>query len=431
LKYTCIKSGKKLVWNKGVPIGKSSPAPAASTAQNAPQETMQPSRESAFSPWDSNASAKAINDAAQANFRLWVNQQKKLNTSHSLILDPRTPKQRAQNFSKVDQLGTQLFSQFFNGKSATVIGYTEDWVLEQLNKNGGKYTQCTYNAGNGALNYCLERGKTLGFVVKGDQDYSASNPGMDGSSLLAHEYFHLVQYQLAKLENKQDIKSGDQSSSNLFPAWLAEGSANFVGFSVSAMALGATYWEGRKAMFNYAPPEPSINKNKLEDYEIRNGPGNNSPTYPYIAGQLASEFIVASVGFQKFLDIWANFAVTNDFEKSFEKAVGLSKEDFYSKFEKARVNLGLPPVSWKLVCLTNYPLDQLPQSPGTCSYSPSQNNSQSNQTQAQPVKPSAVDRTTDVSRQGCSYGEPSFKNSFGTFSCEPDASGNNLWKKTG
>lgn len=367
-KFTCVKSGKKFVWNKGQAIKKPAPVPSPSDSPIATAEPQASQGPAAFKPWDTEASAEAVNIAAQANFRLWASQQTKQNASHKLIVQDSTPSSRASNFSKVDQLGSQLFTQFFRGNSATVIGSDEKWVVEQLNRNGGNYSECSFNAGNNGLYYCLERERTQGYVVKSDQNFSGSNPGSDGSALLAHEYFHLVQYQLANLEKKQDIMHGEKESANLFPAWLVEGSANFVGFSLAALALGSTYLEGRKAMFNYAPPEPSINKNSLEDYEIRNGPGNNSPTYPYIAGQLASEFIVASVGFQKFLNIWANFRETNDFEKSFGKATGLTKSDFYSKFEKARVNLGLPTVSWKLVCLTNYPLSEVPTNQGACSY---------------------------------------------------------------
>jgi hypothetical protein len=175
--------------------------------------------------------------------------------------------------------------------------------------------------------------------------------------------------QMAGLEMMQSIKHGEKESANLFPAWLEEGAANFVGFTVAAVALDATYWEGRPAMFTYIKPDPSNNRNSLQDYEIRNGPGNDSPTYPYIAGQVASEFIVASVGFQKFLNIWLFFKETKDFEKSFERAIGMSKDEFYGLFEKARENLGLPPVSWKLDCLTNRPLSEYPANPAPCKWS--------------------------------------------------------------
>ena len=277
------------------------------------------------------------------------------------------PPTRLKNFTLADQLGSQLFTQFFNGNSATVIGVDESWVVQQLKLNGHDFNSCSYNSGNDGLYYCINGGRGMGFVIKSDGQFMASNPGSDGTALLAHEYFHLVQYQMADLERKQSMMNGGKKSQNLFPAWFAEGSANFVGFSVAALAMDANYWTGRKAMFTYAPQEPSTNRNVLKDYEIRNGPGNNSPTYPYVTGQVATEFIVASVGFQKMLDIWILFKETQDFGKSFERATGLSKDAFYDLFEKARLNLDLPEVTWKLNCLTNTALDKYPSNPAPCS----------------------------------------------------------------
>jgi hypothetical protein len=258
-------------------------------------------------PWSSDTSAKAISDAAQANFRSWAAVQKSNVSNHKLEIQQSVPERRKENFQLTDSLGARLFAQFFQGPSATVIGSSETWVVDKLNSNGGRYKNCSDNSGNPGLNYCLDLWKTQGYVVTSDMGFDARNPGNDGSGLLAHEYFHLVQSQMANLESQRVIKDGYKESDNLFPAWLIEGSANFVGFSVSALALGGTYWEGRNAMLQYAPQSAAMLSYSLQDYEIRNGPGNNSPNYPYIAGQLATEYLVASAGFEKTLNIWSSF----------------------------------------------------------------------------------------------------------------------------
>ena len=312
-KYICVKSGKKLVWNKGVAAKKSVPVP----------------KEEFFTPWATNFTPKQVSDEAQKKFREWALAQPDKSSLHKFISHPDTPRKRASNFKKVDELDVKLFGQFFNKQSTTVLGSNEKWVVEQLNANGGKYMQCDDNSGNQGLTYCLDEGASQGYVITSDQDYRATNPGFDGSALLSHEYFHLVQRVLLGSNNGIPKRSDANGSKDSFPIWFVEGTANFVGFSVAALALDATYWEGRPMMFQYAPRTPDLNSNTLEDYEIRNGPGNNSPTYPYIAGQLASEYLVASVGFQKMLDIWLNFKNTKNFEKSFENAVGISKDAFY------------------------------------------------------------------------------------------------------
>ena len=106
-------------------------------------------------------------------------------------------------------------------------------------------------------------------------------------------------------------------------------------------------------MLSYAPPEESINKNAIADYEIRTCCGNNTPTYPYNIGQVATEYIIASIGFQKMLDIWIDYATTRNFEKSFERVTGISKIAFYEKFDQIRTKVGLPAISCRLEGLVN------------------------------------------------------------------------------
>ena len=140
---------------------------------------------------------------------------------------------------------------------------------------------------------------------------------------------------------------------NAFPAWFVEGTADFVGFAVGALSQNATYWEGRARMFTYSPSDEWINKNSIADYEIRVCCGNDTPTYPYHIGRVATEYIVASIGFQKMLDIWIDYASTRNFETSFEKVAGISKETFYQKFDQIRIKVGLPAISWRLDGLVN------------------------------------------------------------------------------
>ena len=376
--------------------------------------------------WSSDTTAKSVSDAAQSSFRNWAEAQNNKVFIHKLEMQEGVPKLRGTNFQRTDALGARLFAQFISGGSVTVIGSTEAWVVEKLNANGGRYKNCPDNAGNSGLNYCLDLWKTQGYVVTSDMGYDAINPGSDGSGLLAHEYFHLVQQQLANLGSQRFIRDGYQQSDNFFPAWFIEGSANFVGFSVSAMALGGTYWEGRKTMFTYAPPGEAINSHNLEDYEIRNGPGNYSPTYPYIVGQAATEYLVASAGFENFLNIFLSFRDTKDFKKSFEKVIGISIGDFYKRFEAVRTVLGLPVVSHKLVCLTSYKLTEIPATAPPCILATNPNTSGELPPGEQP-KP--IDRTSNVDGLGCRYNEPDLVNSYGTFVCTVLPDLNNKWRK--
>ena len=83
-------------------------------------------------------------------------------------------------------------------------------------------------------------------------------------------------------------------------------------------------------------------------------------------GQVATEYLVASVGFQRMLDIFTDFKLTKNFDKSFENATGISKQEFYKKFDNNRSKLGMPAISWKLHCDQNYKLSDYPTNPKPC-----------------------------------------------------------------
>ena len=334
IKYTCTKSGSKLVWVKRAKTGTTT-APVVKD----------------FEAWSTNIDSRTLSDQAQRNFLSWVKTRDGAQKNHTQLIQANTHTSRIAIMKKADDLSAQLFSSYFPQASTTVIGATQSWTNEQLAKSGWR-TKCNIPSMDGVA-YCLDDWMRQGYVITSDAIYSASNPGADGGALLAHEYFHLVQSNLAKSPNGSQVKSGQLEMANSFPAWFIEGTADYVGFAVGALSQNATYWEGRERMFSYAPPEESINKNAIADYEIRTCCANNTPTYPYGVGRVATEYIVASIGFQKMLDIFVDFAITRNFETSFEKVTGISKEAFYKKFELIRTKVGLPSVSWRLEGIVN------------------------------------------------------------------------------
>ena len=358
IKYTCIKSGNKLVWNKGVAIKK--PAPVASPTPSAtatPTPTATPTASAMptptkFEPWSTNIDSKMLSDEAQKSFLAWAQTRTGATKNHTQQIQENKNTNRINLLKKSDDLGAQLFSSYFKQGSTTVIGANEGWTLEQLAKNGWTVNKCSDQYMSG-VELCLEGTKYQGYVITSDSFYDARNPGRDGAALLAHEYFHLVQANLIGSRDLFRTKSGDPQTAKAFPAWFAEGSAEFVGYSVGALSQNASYWDGRATALSYAPPGEATNRNSIADYEIRTCCGNGTPTYPYNIGHVATEYIVASVGFQKLLDIFVDFGKSNDFEKSFESVTGISKQAFYEKFDLIRTKVGLPAISWKLDGLTN------------------------------------------------------------------------------
>ena len=365
IKYTCIKQGTKLIWNKGLVIKKpaakptpastSTPLPSVSpSATPIPSSSPSTITSQGFTPWSTQSSAKELSDAAQLEFKKWIAANSNSQSNHKLFIEDGVPQNRIKYLMAADQLDAKLFSKLVPGGTVTVIGRTNEWVTKKLNENGGKFESCGENAGEDSIYYCVDDQRGLhGYVLKRDATYDPQNPAFDGSTLLSHEYFHIIQRGMLTTAASKSSNSNGIFSTQWTPAWLLEGSANFVGFSIVAHVNDARYWDGYNAMLGYAPQDKPSTKNKLVDYEVRTCCGNDKPTYPYIMGQLASQYIIASIGFDKFLNLWADYATNLNFEDNFKNATGLSKESFYDKFEKLRESIGLPKVSWTLVCENN------------------------------------------------------------------------------
>lgn len=326
--YVCAKSGKKYIWKK---VESKSAAIVD------------------FPAWSTDIDAKSLSDQAQRNFLSWAKSRTTPAQNHTQLIQESSYTNRVALMKKSDDLGAQLFSSYFPNGSITVIGATQNWTEEQL-ANNGWIIKCTGSA-MPKVTYCLENSRLQGYVVTGDFIYDQTNPGSDGAALLAHEYFHLVQANLSKTTTGVRTKSGQSDSANAFPAWFLEGTAEFVGYSVGALSQNASYWSGRSRMLSYGPENSKFNA--ISDYEIRVCCGNDTPTYPYNIGQVASEYIIASIGFQKMLDIWIDYGSSRNFEASFEKVTGISKLAFYEKFESIRAKVGLPAVTWRLDGLVN------------------------------------------------------------------------------
>jgi hypothetical protein len=227
-KFTCIKSGTKLVWNKGVAIKVAAPKPTPTkpTAIGDPigaiggSPTPTPSAVAAkFEPWSTNIDSKMLSDEAQKNFLAWAKTRTGVTKNHTQEIQENPYASRISLLKKADDLGAQLFSSFITKGSLTVIGANESWTLEQLVKSGWQVTNCNDPYLSGVV-LCIDGDKRQGYVVTRDSSYDDVNPGRDGAALLAHEYFHLVQSNLAGAEGRLRIKSTDADSVNAFPAWF-------------------------------------------------------------------------------------------------------------------------------------------------------------------------------------------------------------------
>jgi hypothetical protein len=325
--YTCILSGKKLVWNKGVALPKLTPTPTPSTpAIPTPTPTPTPTQQKiVFTPWASQFDTLSMTQAALDATSSYFGKVTPSN-DYEITIDPLiTSSDRSWITSALDY-ANGLFTNIQREKIKVFLGTTHTWsknTLTALNLWVGD-RQSPYPCSQGVNDaYCAE--KNLVLLIYSDIYAPNSQYRWDFGrrSTPAHEVFHTVQFALA------GPNVGGDSQLHI-PRWLMEGSANYFGFYVADRLGFDKYQTGRNQQVNANPAYKTIIP--LSEYD-------NFNSDPYGIGQAASEYLIASVGFEKFLNIWQFTKSESSFAEGFKKATGLTIQDFYSKFESARISM--------------------------------------------------------------------------------------------
>lgn len=328
--FTCVKQGKKLVWNKGVAVKKPAapvvalPQPSTSPA---PQPSVEPSPSPAtskisFTPWASTFVAEDMVEAALAKTSEYLGSVKPSN-AYSLTIDPAITPSDREWITKMLDYTNGAFSDVLQGRVKVFLGTTHEWSASAMRSAGtwvgdpGGPFPCSDGSRDA---YCA--GPDVVLMTYSDIYKPNSNYRWDAGrrSTPAHELFHNVQFALGG-------RNQAPGHPNYVPRWLMEGSANYFGFYIVEKLALDTYQTGRRQQVNTNPAYRTVVP--LIQYD-------NFNSDPYGIGQAASEYLIASVGFENFLNIWKFTKSEGNFVQGFRQATGIELSDFYSKFEVAR-----------------------------------------------------------------------------------------------
>jgi hypothetical protein len=324
--FTCIKQGKKLVWNKGVVLAKATvpnaatPSPAASVAA-LPSPTATVSKIS-FTPWATSFATDDMVAAALAKTSEFLGNVKP-SSSYTLTVDPLVTASDREWITKMLDYTNGAFSDVLQGRVKIFLGTNHDWSASTLRSAGtwvgdpGSPYPCS-NGVNDA--YCAEN--DIALLIYSDIYKPNSNYRWDVGrrSTPAHELFHNVQFALGG----RNVGPNDPTH---IPRWLMEGSAAFFGqYIVEKLDLDK-YSVGRNRQITESPSYRTVMP--LVQYD-------NFNSDPYGIGQAASEYLIASVGFESFLNIWKFTKTEGSFNRGFAKAVGIEISEFHNRFEAAR-----------------------------------------------------------------------------------------------
>jgi hypothetical protein len=308
--FTCVRSGKKLVWNKGVTKTTSS--------------TSVPPRASTFN--------ELITKSDGISYWAWkLVQERKTNSGKALVnfvvsIGPNT-KMTIKNYQEILDMTANFYSNFPQPKiaSVTFFDYPDvDWA-QQLDRTSSSRPRSeeisasckSASLCNGGNAYVDPAGRGFSYVSSSatNLDYfQASGP------VLSHEYFHNIQMypiEIARAKGENVV---------YMPDWVREGSAHW--FSVSL--LNNNFEDIKKYQKNEA--ESDLYRTKFtaqqvsEVLSINNGISSNG-WYAYSVGSKAIEALVVIKGVDSVLDLYQEGAKGNSFEVAFKNVYGMSWDE--------------------------------------------------------------------------------------------------------
>ena len=300
--YTCVKTGKKLAWNKGVKVQTTTKQSVQSLSTANMKKAMLPKPVKNlfryhYSPNAIQAYKEKIESELNFSMEYWTS-----------VYD-----------------GTELFNIFYatekelewlvNGWKTydlDINGYTAREYQGRLDREGSQLNAGSVPSQEGPSHLSFFRSSTRPIVP---------------DSMIPHENVHIVQQQLTKNRTDQ------------MPCWLREGTANLFGIFQTTEKYGLRVYDEAKRSEMNAYQGGSVEIRKFTDSQwfthLKSLEGNFSGgcdfkyRFAYGAGLLLSEVLMADGGFEKMMEFWRTFALEVDWRQSFKNIYGEEVDTWY------------------------------------------------------------------------------------------------------
>jgi len=303
-KYTCTKSGKKLVWNKEV-------------------STQKP-KISNFAPWSTKFEVSSLIKSAIDSTDAYAGVVRP-NNSYDITIENSVRESDRKWIIQMLDYANGFFSKIEREKPNVFLGNSHDWSRDAM-KNAGTWIgdpSQPYPCSDGTQDAYCAGYKNLVLLIFMNP---SQNWDIGRLSTPAHEIFHTVQDSILGY----DISRIGPEHPRRIPRWIVEGSANYFGFYTAQKLKFGTYENARNSQIRFNSEYRNVKP--LSTYD-------NFETNPYGIGQAATEYIIASVGFESLLNIFKFSGTEGGFPAGFKKATGIGLSEFYSKFEEARSSM--------------------------------------------------------------------------------------------
>ena len=339
-KFTCVKSGKKFVWNKGVAIPKPKPVEVPTPAPTpAPTITVAPTPTPTPAPITERAPS-GFNDLVE-NFKgvyvgVWNSTNSKitsnppLDVKQNILLGPNTNLPNIE-IPEMYNRGTQFFAGYIQPKRFNALYYVQDdikWaeakVLE-LYGNPDEVQQISRNCQSAQR--CNGANAGVPKIDSGHANYAVANSANDPYHLKGgieiHEYTHMVQFMQFQGKSTQRINGG----LGLLPNWFIEGHAHLAGNAASAKTL-AQYKEFRSFWLNArAEGLPGYSPESIESFYDKLAPGkfdSSVQSNVYSIGYFSVEALASIKGVDSPIEVIRLVSDGATWDEAFLKVYGIT-----------------------------------------------------------------------------------------------------------
>ena len=298
-------------------------APEEPTTEVMPEPEGPPVVSEAFAtPWPTGFTRRELADSALAKTYEYLDQREQ--GAHESILTVVHQDNVAQfhrDFGEdLAQVTVDAFSPYVADDVLLVMGTNIDFLEETLEELGRPYQSDAFPQ-TGTT--CVAWQGTAWISMPGVFGDNAMPGDPHLSACVPHEIFHIAQDTLDKAVYGEESQSC--ADEKFRPLWLVEGSAQFMGHAVVSYQGYHEYWGNHftAGSVDLEGPRPLLSA--VEPWE--------SGWDAYKWGGLATEYIIASVGVEPLMAIWAKAGQCVPFEQGFEEALGISLADFYTAFD--------------------------------------------------------------------------------------------------
>jgi hypothetical protein len=343
-KYSCIKSGKKMVWNKGVVIIKATPNPSPApsptpTPTPTPSPTPTPTPTPTFVvPVEPTSFQNLEQNAQGVAYWAWKKSAEKIAKSTSsapeftLLIGPNTTPINKSPKLAFD-LVSRLYSGFAESKKLTVIYYSYpdvDWAQTQLNSllgafggydySGEAKKQCSAPDRCNSASALANSATGLKTILITAAQYLSTDPNFSSGTVEAHEYTHTI----------QDTQfEGSNYGHGDIPRWLTEGGAEFAQAASIYWGSYASYVAERKrdtgelsgSVFTSSWLETFINPPSGLQWQSWN---SYDGWRIYDVGFMVTEILTALNGPDSVMQILKKVASGKSYQDSFKEIYGIS-----------------------------------------------------------------------------------------------------------